>query len=152
MFNGDNLQHLVGYGFCHVIRFIFGYEMLYSIVGGFGIALYRILLIKKDNLVKYTIGENNLLVIILSSGLILVFILVMMFACADAYDLSKNCIIVPGSNFLDILGAYQQSLRIFPSYYYQNQIRPYIILVMAFLTLAEIIIYLCFFLSEQVHV
>ena len=29
--NGDNLQHLVGYGFCHVIRFIFGYEMLYSI-------------------------------------------------------------------------------------------------------------------------
>ena len=149
--NGENLENLVYYGFCHVIRYIFGYEMLYSIVGGFGIALYRLLLIKQNELVKYKIGENNLLYIILSSGLLLVLGLLVMLIGADNFDLSKNCIIVPGVNFLNVLGAYQQSSGVFPSYYYQNQIRPYFIVVMLSLTLAEIFIYLIFFWHFYKH-
>ena len=148
----DNLQNFAGYWFCNGVRFIFGYEIIYSVVGGFGMALYRILLIKHDQFIKYKIGENNLLWAILLFGLLFVFFVIIMFIVADDMGfMSENCIMTPGSEVLDILGNYQRSSGFLPTYFYWKQFRSFLILTMSSITLSEIAIYISFFYHLYKH-
>ena len=147
-----NLQNFAGYWFCNGVRFVFGYEMVYSIVGGFGMALYRILLIKYDQFIKYKIGENNLLWAILLFGLLFVLFVIIMFIVADDMGfMSENCIMSPGSEVLDILGNYQRSSGFLPTYFYWKQFRSFLILAMSSITLSEIAIYISFFYHLYKH-
>ena len=147
-----NLQNFAGYWFCNGVRFVFGYEMVYSIVGGFGMALYRILLIKYDQFIKYKIGENSLLWAILLSGLLFVLFVIIMFIVADDMGfMSENCIMSPGSEVLDILGNYQRSSGFLPTYFYWKQFRSFLILAMSSITLSEIAIYISFFYHLYKH-
>ena len=147
-----NLQNFAGYWFCNGVRFVFGYEMVYSIVGGFGMALYRILLIKYDQFIKYKIGENSLLWAILLSGLLFVLFVIIMFIVADDMGfMSENCIMSPGSEVLDILGNYQRSSGFLPTYFYWKQFRFFLILAMSSITLSEIAIYISFFYHLYKH-
>ena len=144
--SGDDLQNFAGFWFCNGVRFLFGYEVVYSIVGGFGMALYRILLIKHDQFIKYKIGENNLLLAILLFGLLFVLFVIIMFIVADNMGfMSENCIMTPGSQVLNILGNYQQSSGLFPTYIYWKQFRSFLLIVMSSITLSEIAIYISFF-------
>ena len=146
VYNGENLQSFTGYEFCLVARFMFGLELIYSFISSLGIAVYRILLIKQDIWVKYKIGETNLMLLILLSGLILAVCAVVMLINADGLSLfSKKCVMVPGSDFLGIIGDYQQSLGRIPSYFYYMQIRRCIAVTLMSMTLVEIIVYILFF-------
>ena len=150
VYYGENLRIITGYEFCFVVRFMFGFEMFYSFVSTLGIALYRILLIKQNNWVKYGIGEENLLHIILLIGLISTLGVGIALLTADSLDIvGKKCIIIPGSDLLEIIGQYQQSLGYFPFYLNVNRLRRYIVLTLVFMALAELSIYICFF--RHVH-
>ena len=60
------LQHLFGPSYCNLMTIIGIFGIFYLGIGSFGIALYRIMYIKFEQLVKYRIGEKNLLVCIIS--------------------------------------------------------------------------------------
>ena len=82
-------------------------EIIYLIVGSFGISLFRILYIKKEGWVKHTIGEKTLLKIILFGGVGLAILLVILGRGATNYHLwlEQNCA-QPGRLFLEIMIAY----------------------------------------------
>ena len=146
VYNDGNLKDATGQDFCFIARLTIGFEILYSIIGGLGIALYRILLIKHNILVKYKIGETNLLYLILFSGLILVFGFVIAIIRADELSvIGSNCVLIPGTEFLEIIGEYQQSLGKLQTYSYLNQLRSYIAIALVSSTLLELAIYIHFF-------
>ena len=146
VYYGENLENITGYEFCSVVRLVFGFDIFYSFISGLGIAIYRILLIKRNQWVKYGIGEDNLLLLILLSGLSMALGFSITVRMADSLNIvSKNCIMVPGYAVWEIIGQYQQSLGYFPSYLYINQFRRYLGLTLVLMTLAELTIYICFF-------
>ena len=51
----------------------------------------------------------------------------------------------PGSQVLSILGNYQQSSGLFPTYIYWKKFRSFLLIVMSSITLSEIAIYISFF-------
>ena len=65
------LGDLLGSGSCNVMMSIGVFGLVYLNVGSLGISVYRILYIKRELFVKNVIGENRLLVIILSTTLVL---------------------------------------------------------------------------------
>ena len=152
VYHGENLKYITGTTFCLIARFVIGFEIMYSIIGGVGIALYRILLIKCDTWVKYKCGEKNLLRLILSSGIALAsgFVMISFFA-DDLGTIGNNCVMIPGSDFLEVIGGYQKTLGSFQSYLYLNQLRRYLSMTMVFLTLAELTIYIFFFRHLYIH-
>ena len=152
VYHGENLKYVTGPIFCLIARFVMGSEIMYSIIGGVGIALYRILLIKCDTWVKYKCGETNLLHLILFSGIALTSGFVITIFCADDLGIiNNNCVMTPGSEFLEVVGEYQQSLGRFQSYLYLNQLRRYLGITMVFMTLAELTIYIFFFRHLYIH-
>ena len=94
---------------CVPMRLIYSFEQRYSIIGSLGIAVYRILLIKHNDLVKNTFGPKNLVVIILSIGFVMTVIL-----SVPAFDLLEpirpKCMFIPKYNILQILDDYGQSI------------------------------------------
>ena len=56
---------------CHVMMSIAVYGLIYLSVGSLGISVYRLLYIKQELFVKYIIGENVLLFLVLSFSLVL---------------------------------------------------------------------------------
>ena len=58
-------------GACGPVHDIIQFAFFYSYIGGFGIALYRILLIRKGNWVKNKFGQKNMISVILFGGIIL---------------------------------------------------------------------------------
>ena len=146
VYYGENLGNITGNNFCSVVRLMFGFDVFYSFIGGLGIAIYRILLIKKNQWVKYGIGEDNLMLLILLGGLSLALGFCIVIRVTDSLNIvSKNCIMVPGYEFWEIIGQYQQSLGDFPSYLFINKFRIYFGLTLVLMTIAELTIYICFF-------
>ena len=146
VYYGENLESITGYEFCVFARYTFGFDMLYSFFGGLGIAIYRILLIKRNQWVKYGFGEENLLLLVLLSGVGLAMGFVSTAMIADDFNVANTkCIIVPGTKLLEILGNYQKSMEYFPLYLHVNELRRYIALTLIFVTLVELTIYIYFF-------
>ena len=65
------LSDLLGSGSCYIMMSIGVFGLVYLSVGSLGISVYRIMYIKREIFVKNVIGENRLLVIILSTSLLL---------------------------------------------------------------------------------
>ena len=65
------LADFLGSGSCYVMMSIGVFGLVYLNFGSLGISVYRILYIKHELFVKNTIGEQRLLVIILSTSLVL---------------------------------------------------------------------------------
>jgi hypothetical protein len=74
-----SLGELVGVHSCEIMDLVGVYGIVYSNVGGLGIAFYRILYIKHEHFVKYIVGERVLLVMIWSLSLISCGILAFLF-------------------------------------------------------------------------
>ena len=62
------LEFIIGPWLCYPITLLYRFVVFYSIIGKLGISIYRILLIKCDELVRYKIGLRTLLCIILFIG------------------------------------------------------------------------------------
>ena len=65
---GSPLSDIFGSQSCQIMMYIAVYGLAYLSVGSLGIAIYRVLYIRHENLVKYIIGEKSLLWIILLTG------------------------------------------------------------------------------------
>ena len=62
-------QSIFGTFYCSLINAVTTFGIVYMSSGSFGIALYRIMYIRFENLVKYHIGEKNLLLLISWGGI-----------------------------------------------------------------------------------
>ena len=75
VWNDKPLEDITGSWLCTPLRLFYLGEVFYTIIGGLGIAIYRILLIKHDTFAKDTIGLKTLSGIIFVGG---IFILALM--------------------------------------------------------------------------
>ena len=65
---GSPLSDIFGSQSCQIMMYVAVYGLAYLSVGSLGIAIYRVMYIRHENLVKYIIGEKPLLLIILFMG------------------------------------------------------------------------------------
>ena len=70
---------VMGNHFCQITYIIALYGLVYLIVGSFGISLYRVLYIKREQWVKQVVGEKRLLGIVIAFSLTFSGILVILF-------------------------------------------------------------------------
>ena len=74
------LSDVFGFHGCQIIQIVAGFGMCYLTIGGFGITVYRLLLIKHENWVKNVIGQKVLLGIISSTSFVICSIIVFLYA------------------------------------------------------------------------
>jgi hypothetical protein len=136
------LQDITGPWICTPLRLFFLFEIVYSVIGGLGIAIYRILLIKHDQLVKDVIGGKNLLYIILFTGMLISFCLAYLFHFEGE---QPTCMLVPKLDILQILDGYKQSIGNTTMHEQLILVRTTIFAILLTLTCCEILIYITFF-------
>ena len=74
------VSDVLGFHWCQIMQIVGGFGLCYLTVGGVGITIYRLLFIKCEDWVKYVIGQECLLVIILSTSFLFCWIIVFMYA------------------------------------------------------------------------
>ena len=136
------LRDVIGAWICTPLRLFFLFEMVYSVIGGLGIAIYRILLIKRDKLVRHIIGDKNLLYITLFSGILISFCLANLFHFGGEQPI---CMMMPKRDVLQIVDAYEQSIGNITMQQHLLLVRTAIFIILFTLTSAEITIYIIFF-------
>ena len=143
-----SLENVVGPWFCYPVTLFHRFGVFYSITGSLGISIYRILLIKYNGWLKYTVGENNMLYVILFGGIFLVFLFVLLGSITDYEALFYHtCTILQPEKrrILELLDIYEQS-RGNPSIYrYWLNMRIFIGIILMFMTVCKIVIYAMFF-------
>ena len=152
LYKGWSLDHWTwtlddgGQYLCFFTKFLLQFEMYYACIGSLGIAMFRILYITRNDLVKYVIGERNLLRLILFGGLFLATIMTSTTFMND-YEklLMENCNIPANHQILIILDEYTQSGGRPSLYHYFVYPRIANGLIMLLMTFAEISIYFTFF-------
>ena len=138
--------------FCVLFKTIAGFEHYYSCIGSLGIAIFRMMYIKFDMLVKDVIGATNLLVIILFGGLGLTSIFVSTLFISDYEHLQQeHCHMPVNLNLFRMLDEYEQGKGGSPIYEYFIYPRIAIGGIMLFMTISEIIIYIIFFRFIYLH-
>lgn len=83
LLNDIPLGNLYGTDSCHVMMSIAVFGLVYLNTGSLGISVYRVLYIKHESLVKYIIGENVLLMIVLSFSLFLTALATQLYMAED---------------------------------------------------------------------
>ena len=109
--NGDSLDQLSGglWYFFFFINFTV-FAISYSCFGSLGVAIYRILLIKQNNWLKYVVGEKLMVKILLFSGIILSVLYVMLQKTHDYHTLKQDtCMIFNKMPIFKLLDEYEQS-------------------------------------------
>ena len=136
---------------CLPLRIILLFVMSYSVLGGFGIAIYRMLLIKYDILIKEKVGEKRLL------GIILFFQALVIAVCLGAQNnigritIRPKCMGLPYGHVLDILDMYKISLGDNSVIVFQTSLHLFMASMFLFITIAELIIYIIFFRHLYKH-
>ena len=150
---GISFQDIIGSTVaCIPLRLIFLFEQLYSVIGSLGIAIYRILLIKHDNFVKYTVGQKGLTIIVLFCGLSLTVLVSLLIGILQLVDpLRPKCMLVPKFNILQILDDYSQSVGNLPISSLMMILRVSLKFVMLFFTFTELGIYVSIFYFIYKH-
>ena len=137
---------------CIIFKFSVVFELYYSCVGSLGISIYRILYIKHDEIVKYKIGERNLLLLVMIGGVLLTTFMTLTTFMNDYENvLAEHCHIPVDENILMTLDQLKMAGGYTSPYY--GFIYPRIIngAIMLGMTLAEICIYVAFFLFVYRH-
>ena len=147
--NNDSLENVTGgIWFCIVLIYYAAFSKIFSFVGGLMMATYRILLIKKSDLVRYRIGLNNLLVIILLAGMTLTIVCTLLDALNDYQHLRRDrCVLSVAlmRPMATVLDEYEQS-RDKPSMYaYWLSVRVGLTSTGFAVMLSEIMIYVIYF-------
>ena len=144
--------HVDGNWFCIFFKNLYRFDLVYAIIGGFGISVYRILYIRHDHWVKYKVGQKRLLYGILIGGVTLAVVCVVLLAVND-YEESTNgmCLLTQKHTMLELLDEYELS-RGNPSIYnYWRNVRVVLGFFGILITVMEISIYTCFFLHMFKH-
>ena len=79
LMNETSLGDLLHPNWCHVTQYVGCYGIAYLSVGSLGIAIYRVLYIRNDYLVKYVIGEQILLMMIWTLSIVACGVITMLF-------------------------------------------------------------------------
>ena len=143
--NDTSLEY-IGLWYCNISKWFFLFELYYACISGLGISIYRMLYIKKENWLKYDIGEKTVLKVILFGGLILAALFVLA-ASINEYDhiLRETCMHVPRRLILELLDEYEQSRGNTSIYLYWRNIRMIVALLTISMIIAEIVLYSVFF-------
>ena len=135
---------------CIPLRIVNSFEQFYSVIGSLGIAIYRILLIKHNDFVKYTIGQKSLMTIVLCCGL--VFTALLSFPAIHLLEpLRPKCMLLPKYNILQLLDDYGQSVGNAPVNSLMMKLRVSSWLVMMFFSATELGIYVAIFYFLYKH-
>ena len=138
--------------FCVLFKITVAFEHYYSCIGSLGIAIFRMMYIQFDMLIKDIIGTTNLLKIILYGGLGLTGVFVSaLFASDYEHLLMEHCHMPPNLFLLRMLDEYEQG-KGGPSIY-KYFIYPRIAIggIMLFMTMTELVIYIIFFRFIYLH-
>ena len=137
---------------CGAFRITMGFEYYYSGIGSLGIAIFRVMYVKFDRMVKDVIGETNLLKIILYGGIGLTVILESSLLLNDYTQIQiRHCHTPANFNIFKILDEYEQSKG--ESSIYQYFIYPRIASggIMLLVTISELSIYILLFRFMYLH-
>ena len=145
----DSIQPL----YCFIMINLTKAEWLYSVIGSLGIAVYRILLIKYDILVRDKIGERKLMWIILLVEFGFLAFIMLTWAIFNPFrnPLRPACMHQTGRSMTQILDDYRQSLG------YPSLVDSLILFLVSvsstclILEVVEIVIYVLFFHHMYVH-
>ena len=138
--------------FCVLFKIIFAFEHYYSCIGSLGIAIFRMMYIQFDTLIKDIIGASNLLKIILYGGLGLTGLFVSTLFVSDyEHLLMEHCHMPANLYLLRMLDEYEQGKG--GSSIYDYFIYPRIAIggIMLFITMSELIVYIIFFRFIYLH-
>ena len=150
---GMSLEELGKPWICPFIKNILATLIIYSVSGGLGIAIYRILLIKYDLIVKNFIGEKRLLGIILSCQILIIAIHLGLRNDIGLVELPIRpmCMTFPYGHVLDILDAYTVSHGNDSILIYQTPLHLLGASFYLLMIIIELIIYLIFFCHLFLH-
>ena len=139
--------------FCQFGPLVTHFMWFHSVVGGLGIAVYRIMLIKHHYLVNYVIGKKTLLYIILFCEILLLsfFVVIMMLAASLWNPLRPPCFHLTGLSIFESIDTYNQTFGNPPVSNSFNMLRISLALLFLMLTFTEMIIYLNIFLHLYKH-
>ena len=150
---GDDWPNLIPPLYCIIQINMYKIQWIYSVMGSLGIAVYRILLIKYDILVRDKIGERNLMWIILLVEFVFLALIMLTWGIFNPFrnPLRPACMHQTGRSMTKILDDYRQSLG------YPSLIDSLILFLVSvsslllILEVVEIVIYVLFFHHMYKH-
>ena len=153
---GNDFSNIIMSGYCTYLGIWFKTVhcmWAYSIVGSLGIAVYRIMLIRYDMLVKYAIGTKRLMGIILLSEFVLVLFVVGMMSTFNPFSnpLMPSCVFHLDMNIMDLLDTYRQSLGYDANIDRSTLVKQTAVTLVLALELIELVIYVVFFRHIYKH-
>ena len=148
--NTNPLETLMGPSYCLIMAIIGEFGIFYLAVGSFGISLYRIMYVRLERIVKYRIGETNLLrfILIFSLG-VCTLITFLHMTEESSHRVAKNTCNGLSPEQTQIYIDYQMSNgeMMLTTTFYQKMA---LIMTMSF-QIFEFLIYLYFFLWRYRH-
>ena len=147
----EALGKVVGTVFCNFHIFLNRFDALYKYIGGFGIALYRILLIASPNLVECRIGKNRMFHLVLLVGFITTLCSTVSLYFDDYNHVFMNTGGAPKRILLELLDEYEQSRgnKSIQSFYVS--VRMYLGILDMFCVMCTMTIYIMFFRIAYKH-
>ena len=148
--NNTTLQNILGPWYCFLFIHLMTFEIVYLVVGSFGLSLFRILYIKKDDWVKYGIGEKNLGRIIFVGGILLSGYFATLQSSDTIYqDIIHQHCSHPGETFVKTMIEFNHSRgknMVFSLWYQQG-----IAIVLFLMAIGEMTCYVTFFYHLYRH-
>ena len=147
VFTDDSLATFDGGTFfCTGLRYLTQYYLMYSFIGGLGISIYRILIIKESLWVRDRVGEEAMKNIILFGGLFVGLFFVLILNYHDYEDVTRStCMMMPKALVLQVLDEYGESREHFGLLSYFLKVRILVRAAQLIMTSSEISIYVIFF-------
>ena len=114
---GTTMEHLDGGWFCSLSKILVRFDIVYLYIGGLGIAIYRLLLIKYGTWIELHVGKKTSLFTILCGGIIITISMVVIL-CSNDYEkiMIGQCLHHPYTSLLQVLDSYGQSRGHFSVY------------------------------------
>ena len=149
----DGYENQIMPWFCVVSsHFLFSFWG-YSALGGLGIAVYRIMLIKHHHLVHERVGRKSLLLIILFSEVLILSLPLVMLSLADSLwqPIRPPCFHLAEISTLKSIDAYNQTFGNLSILNFHKMVKVFIGLLFLAPIIAEIFIYIVFFRHLYKH-
>ena len=139
-------NQIVGMAYCIIYRLLPTFESFFTPTASLGIAIHRILLLKKPLFVRETIGQKLLMVMLLLVSIFISATLTVFLNFIDSQQLvNETCMLALTKETLDILDEYQESLGSSRIYASSIWVSFWVAAGMICILIAELIIYIIFF-------
>ena len=142
LINRSSLEYILNHQFCSAMYVIMEFEFLYSVVGSLGVSVYRMLLVKSNELIKNKIGVKKLRNIVLFFGLAIASFFVTIINMNNVNEfIGEKCAYVKDKKILKLIDNYQQSIgedSLFSLWHFSRTIT---LKILGIMTVIEISIY-----------